>query len=164
VKVVSNASPLINLAAIEQLDLLRRLYGRITVPKAVWTEVVRQGAGKIGSRAVRMATWIRVKDVRNRALLELLLQDLDLGEAEAILLARELRAHLLLMDESRARRSAKRLGLTVTGLVGVLIEASAKGLVADLAATLRTLRDHAGFWVADEVVEEALRLQSRRVR
>jgi predicted nucleic acid-binding protein len=105
-----------------------------------------------------------VKDVRNRALLELLLQDLDLGEAEAILLARELRAHLLLMDESRARRSAKRLGLTVTGLVGVLIEASAKGLVADLAATLRTLRDHAGFWVADEVVEEALRLQSRRVR
>ena len=53
------------------------------------------------------------------------------------------------------------MGLPITGLVGVLIEAAAKGLVSDLAGTLRELRDHAGFWLADEVVEEALRLHQR---
>ena len=157
-RVVSNASPLINLATIGQLTLLRRLYRQVTVPPAVWNEVVRLGKGKPGSRAVRAASWIRVKAVRDRSLVEMLLHDLDLGEAESIVLARELHADLLLLDESHARRAAQRLGLQITGLVGVLLEAAAKGLVSDLAETLRELRDHAGFWLADEVVDEALRL------
>ena len=63
-RVVSNASPLINLGAIGQLDLLRQLYRRMTVAPAVWNEVVRLGEGKPGSRAVRTASWIRVKAVR----------------------------------------------------------------------------------------------------
>ena len=158
---VSNASPLINLAAIGQLEVLRQLYRRMTVPLAVWTEVVRQGKGKPGSGAVRRASWIEVKAVRDRSLVEMLQGELDLGEAESIVLAKELRADLLLLDESHARRYAQRMGLPITGLVGVLIEAAAKGLVSDLAGTLRELRDHAGFWLADEVVEEALRLHQR---
>ena len=128
-KVVSNASPLINLAAIDELDLLRRLYGRITISKAVWTEIVRLGKGRPGSRAVRSAKWVRVKAVRDRSLVALLLEDLDPGEAESIALARELGAHLLLIDELRARRSAKLMGLRFTGLVGVLMEAARKGLI-----------------------------------
>lgn len=88
-KVVSNASPLINLAAIGELDLLRRLYGRVSVPAAVWGEVVRRGAGKPGSRAVRRASWVRVETVRDRALVEMLLEDLDLGEADSIVLLRK---------------------------------------------------------------------------
>ena len=163
-KVVSNASPLINLAAIGKLDLLRRLYRRVTVPTAVWAEVVRRGTGKTGSRAVRHAPWIRVKAVRDRALVDMLLGELDLGEAESIVLARELRAHLLLLDDSRARQSAQRLGLPITGLVGVLIDAAAKGLVSDFAGTLTALRDRAGFWLADDLVAEALRLHRREVR
>lgn len=87
-KVVSNASPLINLAAVGRLDLLRRLYRRVIVPPAVWGEVVRRGAGRRGSRAVRRAPWIRVKAVRDRPLVEMLLGELDPGEAESIVLAR----------------------------------------------------------------------------
>ncbi len=134
-KVVSNASPLINLAAIDELDLLRRLYGRITIPKAVWAEIVR-----------------------HPPLVALLSEDLDLGEAESIALARELGAHLVLIDELRARRCAKLMGLRFTGLVGVLIEAARKGLIADLGGTLRELRQRAGFRLTDDVIREALRL------
>jgi predicted nucleic acid-binding protein len=155
-KVVSNASPLINLGAINQLDLLRQLYRQITIPKAVWAEVVRLGRGKPGSRAVSVAKWVRVKAVRDRSLVTLLLDDLDIGEAEAIALARELGAHLLLIDELRARRSAKLMGLPFTGLVGVLIEANRKGLVADLGGTLRELRERAGFRLADDVAATCL--------
>lgn len=162
-KVVSNASPLINLAAIGQLELLRRLYGQVTVSRAVWNEVVRRGVGKPGSRAVRVAPWIRVKAARDLALVEMLLGELDLGEAESIVLAREVRVHLLLLDDSRARRAAERLGLPITGLVGVLIDAARKGFLPDLAGALQSLRETAGFWLAQEVVDEALRL-SRRVR
>jgi predicted nucleic acid-binding protein len=158
VRVVSNASPLINLAAVGQLALLRQLYRRVIVPPAVWNEVVRLGKGRLGSRAVRAASWVQVKAVRDRALVQMLLAELDPGEAESIVLAREIQADLLLLDESHARRAARRMGLPITGLVGVLIEAAGKGLISDLAATLRELRDRAGFWLTDEVVEEALRL------
>jgi predicted nucleic acid-binding protein len=99
-----------------------------------------------------------VKPVRDRPLVEMLLGELDLGEAESIVLAKDLRADLLLLDESHARKVAERSGLQITGLVGVLIEAAAKDLISDLAAMLGELREHAGFWLADEVVEEALRL------
>jgi len=57
--IVSNASPLINMARIQQLDLLRRLYGELTVPEAVWREVVVEGAGQPGAKEIEVASWIR---------------------------------------------------------------------------------------------------------
>jgi len=85
-------------------------------------------------------------------------------KAESIVLARERQADLLLLDESHARWAAQRMGLPITGLVGVLIEAAAKGLVSDLAGTLQDLRDRAGFWLADEVIDEAMRLHRSATR
>ena len=99
-----------------------------------------------------------MKSVRDRSLVALLSEDLDLGEAEAIALAQELGAHLVLIDEYRARRSAKLMGLRFTGLVGILIEGARKGLIADLGGTLRDLRERAGFRLTEDVVREALRL------
>jgi len=57
--IVSNASPLINMARIQQLDLLRRLYSELTVPEAVWREVVVEGAGQLGAKEIEVASWIR---------------------------------------------------------------------------------------------------------
>lgn len=85
--IVSNASPLINLARIGKLDLLRELYGELLVPKAVWQEVVVKGGGQPGADEVRAATWIKTHAVTNRQLVQALQQDLDAGEAEAIALA-----------------------------------------------------------------------------
>ncbi len=82
--VVSNASPLINLARIDQLDLLPRLYGELLIPEAVWEEVVVEGAGQPGADEIKAATWIKVQAVANRSLVQALRQELDPGEAEAL--------------------------------------------------------------------------------
>ena len=96
-KIVSNASPLINLAHIGQLDLLQQLYGQLTIPEAVWHEVVVEGAGQPGAKTVEAASWIQVQPVANRELVQALRQELDAGEAEAIALALEVKSEFLLM-------------------------------------------------------------------
>ena len=96
--IVSNASPLINLARIGRLELLHKLYGEICIPEAVWHEVVIAGAGLPGATLVAAATWIKRHTVVNAVLVRALQQDLDAGESEAIALALELEADLLLMS------------------------------------------------------------------
>ncbi len=105
--VVSNSSPLINLARIGKLTLLRELFGVLIVPDAVWQEVVVEGAGQPGADEVRSAAWIQRQAVMNTQLVQALQQDLDAGEAEAIALSLELGADLLLMDENLGRQTAR---------------------------------------------------------
>lgn len=156
-KIVSNSSPLINLARINKLDILRQLYGELLVPEAVWQEVVVKGAGQPGAKQVEAAAWIQRSQAANRALIQGLSQDLDAGEAESIALALEVRAQLLLMDERLGRETARHLGLRYIGLIGVLIEAKRRGLIDRIEPTLRALRVQAGFRISDELYERVLR-------
>lgn len=151
---VSNASPLISLARIQSLNLLRQLYGKIIIPEAVWQEVVIEGAGQPGAEEIKGAAWIRRQAVANRSLVLALRQELDAGEAEAIVLTLEQRADILLMDERLGRDTARHLGLRYTGLIGVLIEAKHKGLVSVIKPQLDALRNDAGFWVNDALDEQ----------
>ena len=116
--VVADASPLIALARIGRLDLLRERFGSLLLPTAVWHEVVEAGMGRLGSDAVLKAEWIETREIVDARLVQLLRQNLGAGEAEAIVLAREANADFLLMDERLGRAAATRLGLRVTGLVG----------------------------------------------
>lgn len=93
--IVSNASPLINLARIGQLNLLPRLYGELAIPDAVWREVVLEGTGQPGAEEIEVASWIRVQPATNRELVQALQQELDAGEAEAIALALQVKAEFL---------------------------------------------------------------------
>jgi hypothetical protein len=149
--VVADASPLIALARIGRLELLRALFGTLVLPNAVWREVTEAGRDKAGAATVLLADWIGRRDVSDQGLVALLRQDLGAGEAEAIALAREVSADLVLLDERLGRAAAKRLGLRVTGLVGVLIEARERGLLADAEAVLDALHRQAGFWLAEEL-------------
>lgn len=143
--VVSNASPLINLARIGRLDLLRELYGEVCIPNAVWQEVVVDGAGLPGAELVARARWIKRRKAKNAMLVRALRQDLDAGEAEAIVLAGELKAELLLMDESLGRETARHLGLQFIGIVGILLEAKHTGHIEAIKPLLDALRETAGF-------------------
>lgn len=154
---VSNSSPLINLARIDKLDILRQLYGELLVPEAVWQEVVVKGTGQPGANDVEAATWIQRSQVANRALIQGLSQDLDAGEAESIALALEVGAGLLLMDERLGRETARHLGLRYVGLIGVLIEAKRRGLIDRIGPVLTGLRVQAGFRISDELYERVLR-------
>lgn len=154
--IVSNASPLISLARIGQLDLLRQLYSELLIPEAVWQEVVIEGAGQPGAEQVQGATWIRTQAVTNHSLVLALRQELDTGEAEAIVLALEQKAELLLMDERLGRETARHLGLRYTGLIGVLTEAKHKKLISTIKPQLDALRDAAGFRLGDALYRRVL--------
>lgn len=90
--VISDASTLIHLAAIGRLALLKEFFRHVTIPPAVWREVVEQGRGRAGAVKVeraRQAGWVEVVAPADTALLRLLRRDLDDGESEAIALAIE---------------------------------------------------------------------------
>jgi uncharacterized protein len=154
--VVSNASPLIALIRIGQLDLLRQLYSEIIIPEAVWHEVVVEGADQPGAEVVSSASWIVRRIVTNRPLVHGLQQELDAGEAEAIALAVEIDDALLLMDERLGRDTARHFGIRYTGVVGVLIDAKHKGFIQAIQPHLDALRNFAGFRVSEALYRRVL--------
>jgi len=157
--VVSNTSPLLNLALVDRLSLLHQQFGQIQIPAAVLAEL-RVSEALPGSRQLQQATsagWLQVQKVEDRALVQLLEQDLDRGEAEAIALALQLRADWTLLDEREGRRIASRLGLRVTGVLGVLLRAARAGELSSLPEVINELREQAGFRIAPPLLAEILR-------
>lgn len=136
--VVSNTTPLIALAWLGLLDLLPQLFGAIYVPDAVRSELF-SNPEKIGSAELSSAAWLKVVSVENTLAVQVLSAELDRGEGEAIVLAYELGAGLVLMDERRGRRRAAQGGLAVIGTLGILIEARRRGLVGPLRPLLDRL-------------------------
>lgn len=157
--VISNSSTLIHLAAIGRLSLLREFYGYVTIPPAVWQEVVEEGRGRAGAAEVQdacSAGWLTVAASKDMALLALLRRDLDGGEAEAIALAVEIGADLVLLDESDARQEAGRLGLAITGVVGILLRAKLEGKIASLRHELDRLRRDGHFWIDEGLYQRVI--------
>ena len=133
-RVVSNSTPLIALSRIGKLDILHILFGSIIIPEAVFHEVVTEGASRPGANEVQNATWIDVQRVENAVAVAVLASDLDRGESEAIVLAKEVGADYLLVDEKKARRIAKWSGIKVIGTAAILgIAAKKKLLNLDVA-------------------------------
>jgi len=154
--VVSNASPLVGLASIRQFDLLKQLYGKVHIPEAVWQEVVVDGAGQPGSTEVESAEWIKRYQVADIRLVHSLLQYLDEGESEAIALAVELEAELLVIDERLGRDTARHFGLNFTGLIGLLVDAKHKGLIDEIKRYLDELRNVFGFRISESLYRRVL--------
>jgi predicted nucleic acid-binding protein len=126
--VISDTTPINYLVLIGQIELLRGLYENIIIPQAVHDELCREETPAsirqwIGSHP----DWLEVRQACVTSDPALLV--LGEGEREAITLAEELRADLLVMDDRDGRREALRRGLRVTGLLGVLDEAAARGLI-----------------------------------
>jgi len=154
--VVSNTSPLINLAWIGCLNLLNDLFQRILIPQAVWDETVGVGQGRPGAPETAAAAWIERCQVKNTNLVLALRQDLDAGEAEAIALAVERSAALLIMDERLGRETVERFGIRPIGTIGVLVAVKRSGLIPHIRPHLDTLRSEAGFYIADTLYRHVL--------
>ncbi len=158
--VVSDTSPITNLAAIGQLDLLRQLYATIIIPVAVYNEMVSAGTLVPGAVEVQTLSWIQSQTVVNAqsvVALQSNQDDIDLGEAEAIILALELKADLLLMDERRGRALAANYGLNVTGLLGVLLQAKRNSFIPAVKPVMDQLIEVADFRVSSELYETVLK-------
>ncbi len=103
-RVVANSTPLIALALIDQLDLLRQLFDEVVVPTSVYQEIVLHGQGRPGADAVAQANWIQIREPGLNPTLPPILLGLDQGEMDVLLLARELQANLVLIDEKLGRK------------------------------------------------------------
>ena len=151
--VVCDASPIIALAAVSRLELLRDMYVDVFMPRAVHAEIF---VGPGGPEIIAGAPWLVTRDAHDAAVVAELQVQVDPGEAEAIALAIELAADLLLIDDRKGRLVAVSRNLPVVGVVGILLEARERGLIARLRPTLDDLRRLAAFRLSDRVYRLAL--------
>jgi len=148
VTVVSDTSPISYLVLIGREEVIPELYGDVLIPRAVYRELVHpSGPEAVRERISSLPSWINVQtsssesqELRPDQKQQEGLQDLDLGEREAILLAAREEGRLLLIDERAGRAFAKKFGVKVTGTIGVLGAATQKGLI-DPALAVRDLRE-----------------------
>jgi len=159
--VISNTSPLTNLAVIGRLDLVRDQLQTVGVPKAVWQEMLALPHREARSSllAAREAGWLCVTAVAQPALAtSLRLAGLDEGESEAIALAVETAGPWLLIDEKKGRAAARRLGVPVAGALAIVATARRCGAILSAKIEIDRLRGEAGFFISGEVERHTLRL------
>ena len=160
-KVISNSSPLIALSKISQLELLKKLFGKIIIPKAVYEEVVVKGENKAGVNEIKRAVddWIQIKEIKDRKEANVLQAVLDYGEAEV--LAQEINADLLILDNKEPRMFAKHLGFKIVGTIGIILLANKKRIIDKPLEIILELREK-GFYISDSLLNEIIKETKNR--
>lgn len=151
-KVVSNTTPIIWLASINRLDILEKLFGEIIIAEAVYSEIkAKQGYGyeQVDSH------FINVQRIQGQLYKNFLLTQLDLGEAETIILAKELTADFVIIDENLGYRFANNVGLTAIRTLSLLLKAKEKGFITEAKPLLDDMIDK-GRWYSNTVYRSFL--------
>lgn len=154
--VVCNATPLINFAVINRLDILQAMFGQVVIPQAVYDETT--GSGFPGSQVVLQAIvsgWLQVRTVSS--VVTAIPPELDDGEREAIALALETGERRILLDEREARQVAQSLGLQVMGTLGILLLAKNQQIIPQVQPLLDAMIDTAQYWVSATLYQQVLR-------
>ncbi|NES18916.1 MAG: DUF3368 domain-containing protein [Symploca sp. SIO3E6] len=151
--VVSDTSPICYLLLINQIDILQTLYNSVTIPQTVADELRASESPPVVKRWIAQPPdWLEIQPIKTPQWVEL--GKLDPGEREAILLAEELKASLVILDDKAARRIATERGLKIIGLLGIVKDAARAGLL-NLETTFEQLQE-VGFWVAPSLLERLL--------
>ena len=153
--IVADSGPLISLALIGHLDLLRQLYQQVLVPPAVWHEVTVKGWGMPGAEAISQLTWLEIRKPEPQVLQPLSIL-VDPGEAEAIALAQTITDSIVLLDDSQARRVAERFNIPRIGTLGILRRAKKRGLITAIRPHVEFLKAN-NIYMADNLVAAVLR-------
>jgi predicted nucleic acid-binding protein len=154
--VVSDTSPIRALHHLDLLGILQTLFESVLIPPAVEREL--HGRTRVCPPIdIAAFPFIQLRAPLDQAFVKQLSVDLDAGEAEAIVLAKEVDADLLLIDEMRARAFAKRIQIKITGALGVLLLAKASGLISQVVPLVDRLQNEIDFFVADELRHEVIR-------
>lgn len=159
--VVANNTPLAALWAIGRLDLLESLFGEILIPQEVADEFLAAEA-VARQRDLDATPWIKITPIEDRRRV-VAYANLDLGEAEVLALSEETNARLLIIDEDKGRRFARRLGFPVIGTLGVLLLAKEQDLLKHVRPVIMELRD-AGFYLAPSLIAKVLDLAGEPTR
>jgi len=136
--IVSDTAPLISLLKINQIHLLKQLFGSVVIPTAVYHELVSNEKFQREAQIFKNLDFISIVPIKEPNTVSFLrsLTGLDLGESEAIVLSKQLKADTFIIDEKRGRRTALDLGLEIIGSVGILNLAYDNGLITKDEAIL----------------------------
>jgi uncharacterized protein len=154
--IVSNTSPLSNLAVIGEIILLQKIYPKILIPPIVHTELVRLPKNQPVIATLIKTGWLEIQTPNNIQLIQSLEQTLDPGESAAIALAIELNADRLLIDERLGRNVATQYGLNIRGILGILVNAKEQELIPAAKPILDRLIHEAGFRVSQSLYTRVL--------
>ena len=153
--IVSDTSPITNLIQINLLDILKDVYQQIIIPQSVYEELCEITSQK---QLLDQQDWIYVISAENTALVTSLETELDTGESESIVLALELQADFLIIDEVKGRLKAESMGIKIVGLLGTLLKAKNLGLIPTIAPVLEKLIIEAGFHINPQLKAHILKL------
>jgi predicted nucleic acid-binding protein len=157
--VIVNNTPLVTFWAIGRLDILRSLFDEILIPVAVRDEFLATEK-ESRRRTLREESWIRVVEVQNSRRIQSFV-GLDAGETEVLVLAEEQDASLILIDERKARRFAERMGLPISGTLGILLLAKEEKVISAIAPVLRKIQE-AGLYFDSKLIERVLQLAGEK--
>lgn len=151
--VVSDTTAITNLFQIDELRILKEVFGKIIIPEAVFREL---GEMPAQFEAIISQDWVSVYKVTDTELVSKLKMYLDDGESEAIALALEIGADFLVMDEWKGRRKAIEMGLQIIGLIGILSVAKRKGVIKAVRPILDSMIEVTGFRILPRLYKSAL--------
>ena len=155
--VVSDTSPVSSLIIIGQLSILKGVFTEIVIPPTVASEIERLADYSISLQVYHQSDWIRKEKPKNEEEVKKLLHVIDEGESEAIVLAIEMGAAYLLIDERIGTIQARQKGLETIGLLGVLVKAKEKGVIENVKPILDDLIYKAGFWIGEKLRSRVLK-------
>jgi uncharacterized protein len=155
-KVVCDSTVLIGLAKIRKIELLQLIFREVFIPDAVFNEVVTRGKGRPGVREIANASWVKRETIKDRRTVEMLVSELGQGEAEVLVLGKELNADWLIIDDERARAAAASAGFNIIGLAGILLLAKQMKFVPSVKPLLDDLRSK-NFRLSDKIHKEVLK-------
>jgi predicted nucleic acid-binding protein len=155
-KVVVNTTPLIALSHVDRLDILKKMYGEVIIPEAVYRELSAKPESVCKIAVDRSLDWILVKEIQNQMAKSMYKTQLHEGEVEVMILAQEINADVVIIDDANAKKHAKYLDLPVTGTLGVLIKAKQQGYVKELKPILYQMVEN-GIYISRNLMELCLK-------
>lgn len=154
--VVVNTTPLIALSYLRRLDLLKTLYGEIVIPDAVYRELSVKEDSVCKRFVDESLDWICIKKIKNEMARAMYKTQLHEGEVEVMILAQEINADVVVIDDANAKKHAKYLGLPVTGTLGVLIKAKREGYLSEIKPLLQQLVEN-NIYISDKIIDLCLK-------
>ncbi|MDQ6845007.1 MAG: DUF3368 domain-containing protein [Bacteroidota bacterium] len=152
--IISDTSPLVCLLHLEKINLLKNLFEDVIIPPAVFEELVN--AKIVDEAFLQSYTFIQIKSPSNKKEVEELLVVLDKGESEAIVLSKELKVDLLPIDEAPGREIAKKIGIPIKGVLGILLQAKQSNLIKDIKPLIEQLQTEINFRINFNLLQKIL--------
>lgn len=153
--IVVNTSPWIALSVCGQISLLEKFFHDVYIPIGVRDEIMAGGKQGIGIRELEGSPWIKVGEISDVEKIKFL-HELERGEAEVIILAKEKGINHVMIDEKIARMQAKILGFVVIGTLGLLLKAKKEGILLSIKPSIGKLLE-SGIWVKEEIAKGILK-------